>query len=297
MRPTAYRGDAACKQQLLQRLRDLERADRWVVRPLHWNGEVGSLVGSLLRSEDLDVWEADLGLPKWLALALDGVFAAAADAGLGARAGIDLLDAITPGADLGPAGSRCLLDLLQDPVHGLTTLAAADALAEPLRMVAALHRDRTHGVPVDAQQWRRVRRAAVEATNALKVNAPEALVGACIEAAAWDPAGSRTVVSDTLRTWSWVMGAGAEPLGNMPDMSDEEDARIRALLARLYADALAASDETQPYIDVLELAAERHPEVYARMRANLDYQNGRQQELSIALWQRSVSVLRSALVA
>jgi len=295
MRPTAYRGDAACKQQLLQRLRDLERADRWVVRPLHWNGEVGSLVGSLLRSEDLDVWEADLGLPKWLALALDGVFAAAPDAGLGARAGIDLLDAITPGADLGPAGSRCLLDLLQDPVHGLTTLAAAEALAEPLDLVAALHRASTHGVPVDAQQWRRVRRAAVEATNALKANTPEALVGTCIEAAAWDPAGSRTVVSDTLRIWTWAVGAAAGPFGNMPGMSDEEDASIRALLALLYDNALAASDDPEAHIDVLELVAERHPEVYARMRANIDHQQARQQEFSIALWQRSVSVLRAAL--
>jgi len=297
MGPTAYRGDAACKQQILQRLRDLERANHWVMRPLHWDGEAGSLVGSLLRSEDLDAWETDFGLPKWLALALDGVFAAAPDAELGARAGIDLLEVIVPGTDMGLVGSRCLLDLLQDPVHGLTTLAAAEALTEPLGMVAALHRDRAHDRPVDASQWRRVRRAAVEATNALTANTPAAIVGTCIEAAAWDPAGSRTVVSDTLRIWSWAMGTGAEPPGNMPSMSDEEDARIRALLARLYADALAASDEVDQHIDVLELAAKQHPEVYARMRANIDYQNGRQQEFSIALWKRSVNMLRVALAA
>lgn len=294
----AYRGDHDRKRQLLQRLRELAEADRWVDRPMYWNGDTGSLIGSLLQSEMVDAWEDVYGLPKWLALALDGQFIAAPDDAEGVRAGIALLEAIAPGADLSVAGNRCLLEFLQGPSVGLSTQAVPGPLAEVLDRVAGLHQARIHGQTVEAAQWRQARRAAMEATNALPPNTPEATVGACIEAAAWEPATSRTAVSDTLRIWGWVMRGTAQvpATSNMPDMSDEEHARIRALLQRLYEDAKAERGD-DAHIDVLKLASEKHPEVYARMRANNAWKSKQERRHFEPLWQSSVDVMRAALTA
>ncbi|WP_019702632.1 hypothetical protein [Paracidovorax oryzae] len=144
----AYHGDPQLRQRVIGKLQSLANAGRWEHRPLYWNGEVGSFVGSLLQGADLDHWEADFGLPKWLALTIDSMVAA--NAHMGVAWGIHLLQGIEPGMPMDTVGSRSLLELLKGKSRGLGRMEAAAGLAEALEGVAALHAARLAGQDVDS---------------------------------------------------------------------------------------------------------------------------------------------------
>ncbi len=252
----AYHGNPQLRQQVLDRLQALVQAEKWVHRPIHWNGEAGSVVGSLLQSENLDAWEADFGLPKWLALVIDAM--TASNPAGGVPWSLRVLQGIEPGTPMATAGSRCVLELLQGERHGLVQQSAPAELAEALATVTALHQARLAGQDVAPTQWRQARRAAVAATNLHAAGSLGAALGTCIEAAAWDPAQSRTAVSDTLRGWMGVKicaAMEAYPWGKA------EDEQMHAMLGALHAEAKAARPpEEAGSINVFAMLEERHPE-------------------------------------
>lgn len=291
MASSAYHGNADCKQQMLERLAGLEDAGNWIARPIHWNGEAGSLVGSLLQGEDLDRWVSDFGLPKWLALLLDELLVASPDPREGARAGKQILDAIPVGADLQRAGSRIILALLVDEHDGLVIDAASYGLGEALSLVSGLHRSCVQGDDVPASKWRLVRKTLVALTDTMASDSRATAVGTCVEAAAWDPATSRTTVSDTLRTRLWIM---AEKAGEArpPDMTEAEETGIRTLLGQLYADARQSMGDSA-VIDVFKLLKEQHPDAYARVKATNAYRNAQAR----AQWVRGADIVHAVLAA
>ncbi|WP_406625219.1 S9 family peptidase [Acidovorax sp. SDU_ACID1] len=261
----AYKADPDCKQRTMDRLRTLKQAGQWSARPIHWDGRTGSLVGSLLQSEDVEQWQPCLGLPAWLALALDGVLANTPDLAAGIRRAVALLEAVPAGIDLSLAGSRCILVLLLDPAHGLASFAQARAepLAGILQAVAALHLACLRGDRVEPAEWRRVRRQAVQETDGFAKTDVEAALGAVIEAAAWDPRTSRTAVSDTLRQWAWASSARAAR-SDPPGWTADDEQRVRQRLEELHrqAKAQALPGQEHEHIDVFKLLREQDPALY-----------------------------------
>ncbi|BFO55604.1 S9 family peptidase [Acidovorax sacchari] len=264
----AYHGNPQLRQQVIDQLQSLEKAGRWEHRPLYWNGEVGSFVGTLLQGDDLDRWEADFGLPKWLALTIDSMVAA--NSTLGVSWGIHLMQGIQPGMAMDTVGSRSLLELLKGKTHGLNGLEAAAGLAEALEGVAALHAARLAGQDVDSASWRKARRAAVEQTNAQTPGSVAASVGTCIEAAAWDPMQSRSAVSDTLRGW---MNARIATSMAVYPWGKEEDDDMKQVLEALHAEDMASREPGDTdYTNVFALLEQKHPEKARRLRAFYRYQ-------------------------
>lgn len=285
----AYHGDPQRRQQVVDRLYGLERTGRWEHRPLYWNGEVGSFIGTLLRGDDLGRWEAEFGLPKWLALAIDSMVAA--NPALGVAWGIHLLQGIPVGMPMDTMGSRSLLELLNGHSHGLLGLEGAAALAEVLEGVAALHAARLAGQDVDSARWRAARRAAVAQTNAQEPGSVAAATGSCIEAAAWDPAQSRSAVSDTLR--GWINARIAAEMAVYPwSKSDDED--MKQLLEILHAEdkARRAPGDTA-HTNVFLLLEEKHPEKALRLRTYYRYQKSQYARQ----WRQAALVLQNVLHA
>lgn len=284
----AYHSDPQLRLQVLDTLRSLDQAGVWIHRPIHWNGEAGSFVGSLLQGEDLERWEAQFGLPKWLALAIDSMIGANWKDGV--AWGIRLLQGIAPGMPLDTAGSRCLLELLNGQTHGLRNLEAAAGLAETLEAVAALHAARLSGQDVGSAQWRQARRTAVAQTNDQTPGSVAASVGACIEAAAWDPMQSRSAVSDTLRGWMNARVAthmAAYPWGK----ADDED--MKRLLDTLHAEDKASRPPGDAeYTNVFTLLEQKHPEEAKRLVAYNRYHNGQYAEQ----WRRAAEALETILL-
>lgn len=261
----AYLGDALCKRQVLERLLSLQKADTWAMRPIYWDGRTGSLVGSLLQGENLDEWERLFGLPKWLALAIDNLFASGPDLKAGLEFGIALLDAIPVGADMRTVGSRVVIELLEGLPCGLLPIVSMHAMTETLISVSLLHRRITDGGDVDAAEWRAVRRRAVAQTDAVERGSVDADVGACIEAATWDPRTSRTAVSDTGRVW--IKATSDAEVARQSGWCAHDDERMKALLDRLHADAKAAG--ATGFIDVFKLLDEKHPEEARQLKAQI----------------------------
>ncbi|AVS81210.1 S9 family peptidase [Paracidovorax avenae] len=285
----AYNGDPQLRQQVIDQLQSLEKAGRWEHRPLYWNGEVGSFVGSLLQGDDLDRWEADYGLPKWLALTIDSMVAAHSN--MGVSWGIHLLQGIPPGMPMDTMGSRILLELLKGKTHGLNGLEAAAGLAKALEGVAALHAARLAGQDIDNASWRKARREAVAQTNAQAPGSVAASVGTCIESAAWDPMQSRSAVSDTLR--GWMNARIAAGMAVYPWGKAEDDDMKRTLEALQAEDKAGREPGDTGSTNVFLLLEQKHPEKARRLRAFYRYQRSQYGKQ----WRRAALAMQNILHA
>lgn len=185
-----------------------------------------------------------------------------------------LLAAIPAGVDVEPLGSALILRLLEEVV---AVRAPEGELAEALATIRDLHRRCLAGEEVPATAWKAPRRQAVAATDA-RVPAPaegarlppdEARlrgVGLAIEAAAWDPRRSASAVSEVLRQWLALEGLKADAEFGW---TNEDDARIRRLLAEMHAKYLADKpEEKRTVFDFLEID---HDEVATRLRAYIKH--------------------------
>lgn len=286
---SSYLGDSRCKQQALDRLVEMEKSGHLVPRPIYWSGREGSLVGSLLQGDDLDEWERQLGLPKWFALAIDNLFTNGPNLKASVAWGLALLGAIPIGVDLGDAGSRIIIELLDGETYGLSSAAGDGSLREVSRSVVALHRETLRGSIVEGSDWRTIRRHAVAQTNALPADSVDAAIGACVESAAWDPRVSRTAVSDTCR--SWQKAASGISMARQSTWTSADDDRIKSLLDRLHAEAKADALDDDRFVDVFKLLNEKHPEQAAQLKSHI-----RLQETSYAKqWGRVTQLLHSVV--
>ncbi|WP_200848813.1 hypothetical protein, partial [Raoultella sp. 18093] len=127
--------------------------------------------------------------------------------------------------------------------------------------------------------------------NAQEPGSVAAAAGSCIEAAAWDPAQSRSAVSDTLR--GWINARVAAEMAVYPwGKSDDED--MKQLLEILHAEdkARRAPGDTA-HTNVFLLLEEKHPEKALRLRTYYRYQKSQYARQ----WRQAALVLQNVLHA
>lgn len=238
----------------------------------HWTDGKGSLAACLIGSADPDVWRERLGLAPWVAFALDTVTNGLATPQAQLFAGALLRSA--PGevdARRASHAAALILGALGDaPLNPL--------LDEALAAVKAAHAALARGDEVEPPHWRRLRRLAIDASNAAdggKDNPAtdaeaEGLValGAVIEAAAWDPRGSATMVSEVLRHWMHLAVVRAKVTA---DWSPQDDERIKLLLEEMSEKYIVP--DPQEKRDVFQLLEVHYPAEAARLRASIAHAN------------------------
>lgn len=288
----AYQSDPAVRYAAIERLRGNAAAGRLAPGPLKWDGAKGSVVGCILESDDVAQWEHALGLPQWLALAADGIAAAQPSVDAALAVGVDLLDAVRPGADVSRAGSAVILSVLADAADFIGKLADVPAeLGDLSAQVQALHRRVLDGERPASAEWRPVRRAATALTDTLTSELLKSLA-ACVETAAWDPTTSKAVVFDTLRVYSKaaVHKADAES-----GFTAADDTTIRDHLKLMWDTYLAHQPEKQAEgMTVFSLLEEHYPAVFATLKWKMQldrdayaYANRRAAEVLFAQLQRT----------
>lgn len=301
---SAFHAQDTVRADALARLAARIEARQLLSGALLWDGnepgsdpgnKKGSVAGVLAETADPAEWEARLGLARWMAYALDTVTSRLAPPRALEEVAA-LLQAVAPGQDTGPLGSRLIVQLLD---------AAAEACppAEPLAAlqarIAALHQRLLAGQDVVPAEWRQARRDAVQATDTLvpppaeDVRLPDAQaqqrgLGLMIEAAAWDPQRSATAVSEVLRQWLALEGLKSdEEFG----WTVEDDAQIRRLLAEMHATYIVPhAEEKRTVFDFLEI---HHDAIATRLRAYMKH--GRDHGGTCA--ERACALLRRLLAA
>lgn len=172
----AWHGDAALKAAAVARMREHAAADRLIrgdyldldgEQPGEWRGCLhGCLTAERVAAErgvpvahlhlaGVD-WHAESerlwGIPRPLGVVLDRAYERSVrPAG---ELAVDILEAIPVGVDLGQVVDRLMLDLLDDPDHGVwlhTVLGSAQQ--EAVDRVAALHRRRIAGNEPTREEW------------------------------------------------------------------------------------------------------------------------------------------------
>ncbi|WP_219918618.1 S9 family peptidase [Rhodanobacter sp. PCA2] len=280
------------KLQIMERLRAAEAAGNWVARSACWTGEAGSLVGTALRGEDLDAWEDDFGLPKWLAVAIDHVLIAAPSIEDGVRRGIEIMAALPVGVDLQRAASRIVLDFLDGKQFGAAAVVTDARLRQVIHEVAALHQQRLKGDAVAPAQWRQARRNTTAFAETTGLTEYDAEVALCVEAAAWDPATSRTLVTDTFHRWAMAMMAAMKARNEWkgPDRD-----RMQALLSQVYGEAKAEAGDSGARIDVFAELRRRHPDEWSILKSHIDLDHAQTRERTIESWLELGNILESAV--
>lgn len=258
----AYQSNPAVRDTILARLRLHADGKRLAPGPLAWTGDKGSLVGCLLESDDPAQWESTLGLPQWLATAADGLAAQQRSPEHALDFGVELLNAIAPGADVSAAGSAVILNLLADVTEFVAQSTEVPAeLKQALQQVEALHRRAVQGEQPAPAEWRAARRAATAATDKQPSELLRSLA-TCIETAAWDPKSSRSVVFDTLRVYSQatISRALAEA-----GWREEDTANIKALLKEMWETHIEGKAESTQDFNVFTLLKQYHPDAHAKI--------------------------------
>lgn len=258
---SAFHGDAAVRCGALTCLSlHMERKAR-IAGAFQWDDDKGTIAACLVDSGDPQTWTSKLGLAPWLAFALDAVTANLMTSRAVAVAGL-LLQHISLGADTQPSASRSILLVLDE-------LAGAEPLQKPLAdvlgFVKEAHARLIAGEDIAPSQWRRLRRLAVEASQA----APhQDGAGSVIEAAAWNPYHSPTVVGEVLRH---AISVASQRLRQRTDWTDDDDIRVQRLLTEMHETYILPDPAERR--DVFQLLAVHHPADEARLRAHVEHRN------------------------
>jgi hypothetical protein len=254
----SFHNDPAIKAAIQHRLQAHIAAGEIQNVPTHWKDGSGSPAACMVDDPSLPIWQQRLGIPKALGSLVDTVAASLGTAERAAQFAQDWLEAVPIGRDLHEVSHAVLLWLLTDPERGVVRHATRDVERRIIDRVAVLHRRGRSGDQPEAAGWREVRIAAMAATDSAATEMQKA-VGGIVEAAAWDPATTGMVLSDTARSWIEI-DAQAAP----EKIWTEEDRAIQARLNSLFADA-KASGLSSDKIDVFKLLAQHHPAEHARL--------------------------------
>ena len=260
----AFHADPAIKQEFLTRLQVHARAGEILNRASVWNDGKGGPVACMVHDTDLAVWQERTGIPRAVGSALDIVASYLAEPEQAARFVLEWVEAVEVGQDLRGVAPALLEWLLNDGEHGIQRFAEGEALRQMISGVADLHRRAAAGHAPPEAEWRAARAAAMAATDACEKSVGKPIAAAA-EAAAWNPAASATVVSDTVRAW-----AGLYPR-RMPGLVGRGatlDREIKAWIAQLKADAEKAGLPA-PNISQHDLCV-THPAVVALKQSSMD---------------------------
>ncbi|WP_414448640.1 hypothetical protein AB4851_04690 [Burkholderia sp. 22PA0099] len=259
----AYHDDAALKAVALERLAAGAESGALRPGPFAWHGDGGSAAGCVLCDADLDAYPRVLGLPAWLALAIDHLSAMQASREAAVDIAKTLFEAVPVGADLSALGSEMMGALLARLVEALPA-GQAPRLAHLLGEVAAAHAARANGDTVSPAAWKALRRAAVELTDATPGDGFVAAIAAGVEAAGWDPEASPAALIDTLRALTGVCDLQAlRAFG----WTEDDDTRVKAALDDIYQRHLA--DKPDDTRTVFEIYAIEAPADEARLRERM----------------------------
>jgi hypothetical protein len=263
----AFHGKAETRIAALARLGNIFEAKRLTSGALFWNGTKASVAAALIESNDAQAWQDQLGLAKWMAYALD-----LASSNLPQDKAVEvagrLLHGIPVGCDTSILGSRVIAAVLALAAPALASIGgAAQPLLAACKEISALHERVLAGDPPPASAWRAARKSATAATNTAESDHAKAL-GACVEAAAWDPSLAPTTVGDVLRLWSYAFADTT--VDQRFGWTEDDDLRIRTLLQEMHETYLIGHPEEKR--DVFMLLREHHPEVEARLLAYTKFQ-------------------------
>lgn len=269
----AFHGEARTRTLALARLGERQQAGELTPGALFLGERKATLAAALADSNDEREWEQRLGLPRWLAYAIDYCLGR-----LPGEAAVDhvrqLLEAIEPGRDTEREAGRVLAEVLADVAQDLRQRAAAAPLLAACEALQHLHLQVLEGLPPPPAAWRTARKAATRATNDLQDPLDQAL-GACVEAAAWDPIAAPTTVGDVLRLRGQVPEA---QLARSFGWTDENDQQIRKLLAEMFE--TYKKDRPEEERDVFMLLREHHPADEARLLAYMQFQSAERERCS-----------------
>lgn len=256
----AFHGSPALRDAALGRLANHVEQGELVAGIFQWTGTAGSLAACLIDGNDPQRWVDQLGLPNWLAPAIDTVAGSLPPARglIKVRA---MLQAIAPGSDLERCGSRMIGQVLDQAVGTLIDPPLPEAGAMALQQVGELHRRCVAGDTVGTSAWRQARKAAMAATDAVLEQPGLHAAIRCIEAAAWDPATSPSAVSEVLRAWMALESLKADAEYGWTRAHNDH---IQALLDALYLKYL--HNNPQPQRDVFYFLEQDHPDDAARLR-------------------------------
>lgn len=282
----SFHDSADLKQAMVQKARSFQESGAWVSRPLHWDGETGSLVGALLESEDLDQWNSQFGLPKWLALLLDMVAATISTPKEGMAAQLALLEAVPVGVDLDRQGNLLILRFLRETEKDLAFLDADHPLRVSLRDAMELHDMELAGAAPKPALWRKVRSAAIAETDRAVKESPEAQFGGVIEAATWSPRTSRSVVPDTFRSWVNARRDAAvqRQVGERGLLTVKE---TKSLLEKIHEEEKKKRKDKKEFIHVFGILEEKYPKEHASM---MDFLRTQHKE-SLQQWENALGIL------
>lgn len=70
---SAFHNDSKIKDEYLKRVKDHEVADE-IIKGTYWEDGKGCAVGCTIHSRDHNVYQTELGIPKWLAVLEDRIF-------------------------------------------------------------------------------------------------------------------------------------------------------------------------------------------------------------------------------
>jgi len=258
----AFHNDASLQSRSIAGLRTC--LERRLVKPgpFDWSETGGSVVGCILQSNDITLWESKLGLPSWLAVTLDSLSAQQSSDSDACDFSIKLLEVIRPGANLRNAGSDVILAVLERVGDTMDSVQSLPGVTE----VHALHQRASAGEAIAPSQWRAARALATSLSDALAgSNTWEYGWAQCAETAAWDPHRSPSVVFDTLRVWhnTQVTRAVADV-----GWTESSDAQMGALLQTLYDQYV--KDSPDPELTVFDMLAKLHPADDARLLAKYE---------------------------
>ncbi|MGJ8515056.1 X-Pro dipeptidyl-peptidase (S15 family) [Carnimonas sp. R-84865] len=248
MQMTAYRNDASLRSEVLQKLADFIASDRWDHRPLYWDGTKGSIVGQLIQGDNVSDWEAQTGLPAWVGMLADMLVFMGPDDREALRVAVDLLGTIEGGQPLERTAGVCVLNLLTHPRIGL--LGQGIEFPEPLQQVfdeiVATYRRFVCGDTISDREWRAIRRRVIFCVDDLEEGSMAEYAGRCIEAAAWNPTTSFTVVADSFKSLFTLRNE--HEFGYYPWSSDDYQ-RLQALSRQVIEEAPegAFSNADSPY--------------------------------------------------
>jgi len=264
---SAFHGSEEVRALLLQRLQQQAAAERLQPGPLAWSLEGGSVVGCMIESDDPAIWQAQTGLPVWLAVVIDGVAGLLPSRADAQAFGERLLAAIAPGADLQGAGSTLVIRLLDSMAAGVPARLTPE-LAQAVAQVRQLHGHAAAGAETAPADWKAARRLAIAATDALTDSAQMALAQ-CVETAAWNPVRSSSCVYDTMRVWRGALNDQAIREFGWTDADDKD---METILRQLHDTYLLPAPHLK--LTVFDLLEEHYPEKALRLREN--YRNQRE---------------------
>jgi len=258
----SFHNDPTLKAEIAQRLKAHAEAGEIVGAPTHWKDGKGSPAACMIDDRSLVHWQQRLGIPKAIGSLVDTVAMYAVTPEGAGKFGQEWLAAAPVGRDLRSAANALLIWILSDPAQGVVHYASSDIERSMIDRIADLHRQGRAGEGPAAATWRAAREAAMAATDGLASEMAKA-VGRAVEAAAWDPATTATVLSDTARSWIAVHSQSAVASFGW---TEDDDRAMHARLKGLF-DAAKESGAAPETINVFALLEQQHPEEAARLRA------------------------------